>query len=44
MSEAGDAASEAIRLAADAVAALRSRPVEPLERAIEAIMASRGRV
>lgn len=44
MSEAGEAAREAIRLTADAVAALQSRPIEPLERAIDAIMASSGRV
>jgi arabinose-5-phosphate isomerase len=44
MSEAGDAAREAIRLAADAVAALQSRPIEPLERAIDAIVGSSGRV
>jgi arabinose-5-phosphate isomerase len=44
MSDAGDAAREAIRLAADAVAQLQSRPIEPLERAIDAILASSGRV
>jgi arabinose-5-phosphate isomerase len=39
-----DAAREAIRLAAEAVAALQRRPTEPMDRAIEGILASNGRV
>jgi arabinose-5-phosphate isomerase len=39
-----DAAREAIRLAAEAVAALQQRPTEPMDRAIEGILASNGRV
>lgn len=39
-----EAAREAIRLAAEAVAALQRRPTEPMDRAIEGILASGGRV
>jgi len=44
MSNGGDAAREAIRLAAEAVGALQQRPIDALERAIELIVASSGRV
>jgi arabinose-5-phosphate isomerase len=39
-----DAAAEAIRIAAEAVAALQHRPLEPITRAVEAIVAAPGRV
>ena len=40
----GRAAADAIRIAAEAVAALQDRPVESLERAIAAILEAPGRV
>jgi arabinose-5-phosphate isomerase len=39
-----DAAREAIRIAAEAVAALQQRPTDAIDRAIEAILGSPGRV